>query len=64
MRKLLTVTELAATWQVKSSWLYERTHRHAADPIPVVRVGRLLRFDSEQVSAWLLQKQERREVGS
>lgn len=64
MNKLLTADEIADLLRVPKSWIYERTYRHAADPIPVIRVGRLLRFDEAAVCAWLDQRNTQHESGS
>ncbi len=48
--RLVTVAELAEFLQVPETWIYERT---AKNTIPVVRVGRYVRFSKGQVIAWL-----------
>ena len=50
MRSLLTVTELAEHLRVSKQQIYNLTHRKA---IPVKKVGRLLRFDSDEIETWL-----------
>ncbi len=47
---LLTVKELADRLRVPVSWIYERTRR---GQIPHVRLGKYLRFDVEEVLAFL-----------
>ena len=50
MTKLLTVKQLADALQVKPSWVYRRT---SEGDIPVIRVGRYVRFEWEPVLKWL-----------
>jgi hypothetical protein len=54
---LLTPAELAARLSVRPSWIKEKTRRRArvreADPLPVVRLGKYVRFDWAAVQAWL-----------
>lgn len=57
MKQLMTIDELAALWQVPRSWIYQRTHRGASDPLPHVKVGRLLRFRPDDVEKWLSDRQ-------
>ena len=54
--KLLTIEELAKRFSVPKSWLYSRTREKGESTIPVVRVGKYLRFDYEAVKQWLQQK--------
>jgi excisionase family DNA binding protein len=49
----LTVTEVAALLRVPLSWIYARTFRGAASPLPCIRVGRLLRFRRADLEKWL-----------
>ena len=53
---LLTITELAARLNVKPSTLYAWASQ---DTIPHLKLGRLLRFDPDEINAWL--QQHRRE---
>jgi excisionase family DNA binding protein len=41
---LLTVQEAAALLHVPVSWVYEHTRRGAPDALPVVKVGKYVRF--------------------
>lgn len=54
---LLTPAELAAKLNVPVSWIREKTRERArirdADPLPVVRLGKYVRFDWTEVKAWL-----------
>jgi excisionase family DNA binding protein len=47
---LLTAEELAAALRVSRSWVYEAARNGA---VPCLRVGALLRFDLEEVKAFL-----------
>jgi excisionase family DNA binding protein len=49
--KLLTPTEVADLLRVPLSWVYSRSRR---DAIPVSRLGKYLRFDQDQITAWAL----------
>jgi hypothetical protein len=54
---LLTPAELAARLAVPQSWIREKTRERArvrdADPLPVVRLGKYVRFSWPAVEAWL-----------
>jgi len=57
---ILTPTELAERLKVSTSWVFEQT-RHRAKlrndkPLPVIRLGKYLRFSWEQVSQWMLDR--------
>jgi hypothetical protein len=43
--EVLDATELANRWRVPVSWIREHTRDRASDPIPVVRLGRYVRFE-------------------
>ncbi len=42
--ELLTVQDAAALLHVPVSWVYEHTRRGAPDALPVVKVGKYVRF--------------------
>ena len=46
----LTVHEAAELLRVKVSWLYERTRTNS---IPHVKLGKYLRFDRDELIAWV-----------
>lgn len=48
--KLLTIEELAELLGVPKSWIYRRT---CQKEIPFIKLGNYVRFDLEQVEAWL-----------
>ena len=53
---LLTPGQLAKFLQVKVSWVYEasrRRGRFSADPLPLLRCGRYLRFFKPEILAWM-----------
>jgi excisionase family DNA binding protein len=56
--ELITISELSQKLKVPVSWLYSRTRERGEGTIPIVRVGKYLRFNYEAVTAWLQQKQE------
>ncbi len=55
---LVTPQELAAILKVPVSWIYQRT-RLGQKAIPHLRVGRYVRFDPQQVIAFLEAKGRR-----
>jgi hypothetical protein len=54
---LLTPTQLAERLAVPVSWIREKTRERARvrdeDPLPVIRLGKYVRFDWDQVLAWV-----------
>jgi predicted DNA-binding transcriptional regulator AlpA len=53
--QILTLPELAQRLKVSERWVYEKSRRRCQNPLPVIRIGRYLRFDWISVSAWLRQ---------
>lgn len=53
--RLLTVGELAKILQVPESWIYQRT-RLGPHAIPVIRMGKYVRFDLDEVVRFFKQK--------
>lgn len=53
--QILTLDELATRLKVSKRWVYEKSRRRCLDPLPVIRVGRYLRFNWLDVSEWLRQ---------
>lgn len=51
MKKILNFAETANYLNVKQSWLRMAIFRRK---IPFIKVGRLIRFDVEQLNEWLL----------
>ena len=54
---LITVEEMAAKLNVPASWIYQRT-RLGQQAIPHVRVGKYVRFNPDEVMAFLRKKGE------
>jgi hypothetical protein len=54
---LLTPAELAARLAVPQTWIREKTRERARqrdrDPLPVVRLGKYVRFSWPAIEAWL-----------
>jgi predicted DNA-binding transcriptional regulator AlpA len=57
--QILTLSELAERLKVSERWVYEKSRRRCLNPLPVIRIGRYLRFDWLEVSAWLRQQSGR-----
>ncbi len=55
---ILTPAQLAARLQVPKTWVFEQTRERAKirnkNPLPVIRLGKYLRFSWIAVSEWLL----------
>ena len=49
---LVTPKEMAEILKVRTSWLYQRT-RLGPEALPFIRVGRYVRFNPQQVIAFL-----------
>jgi len=57
MDELLTVAEVALLLKVPKSWVYERTRGRGADRLPVVKLGKYVRFRPEAIQEFLAQSQ-------
>lgn len=55
---LLTPDELAARLRVSPQFVYARSRRGAKNGLPVMRVGRVLRFSWSAVTEWLAKNSE------
>jgi predicted DNA-binding transcriptional regulator AlpA len=55
--QILTLAELAERLKVSERWVYEKSRHRCVNPLPVIRIGRYLRFDWTSVSAWLRQQE-------
>jgi excisionase family DNA binding protein len=55
-QELITISELSQKLKVPVSWLYSRTRERGDRTIPLVRVGKYLRFNYEDVRQWLQKK--------
>jgi len=56
LNNLLNPQQLAGLLGVSVSFVYDRTRQNAADPIPHFKLGKYIRFDLEQVQAWLQER--------
>ena len=54
--QISTLAELAERLKVSERWVYEKSRRRCQNPLPCIRIGRYLRFDWLEVSAWLRQQ--------
>jgi hypothetical protein len=51
--ELLTPEELAGRLKVPKSWVYEKTRGRSRDPLPVMRIGKYMRFHWPDIVVWL-----------
>ncbi len=51
--QILTPLELCARLKVSERWVYEKSRRRCKNPLPVIHIGRYLRFDWSEITAWL-----------
>jgi excisionase family DNA binding protein len=56
---LLTPAELAERLKVPKSWVYEKTRGRSRDPLPVMRIGKYMRFHWPEIVTWLQAHAER-----
>ena len=50
---LLTVQEVAALLKVPVSWVYEHARAHGKKRLPHLKIGKYLRFRSQDIVEWL-----------
>jgi len=50
---IMTADEVAALLKVTPNWVHEKCRRRSRNPLPCFRPGRYLRFDRDEVIAWL-----------
>ena len=55
---LITVDELSERLKVPKSWVYRKSMEKGPSSIPVVKVGKYIRFDPKKVSSWLEDRQK------
>ena len=60
----LSVKQLARIIGMSYDWMYERTRKHAPDPLPCTRLGRSLRFKWSEVQIDLESRRKSRDGGS
>ncbi len=53
---ILTPEELAHRLKVPVSWVYEKTRTSCVNPIPLIRIGRYIRFNWRQILEWLAEQ--------
>ena len=53
----MTIKETSAWLNVPPSWIYQRAFRGASDPIPFIKLGRLLRFETARLVRWIEERQ-------
>jgi excisionase family DNA binding protein len=56
--KLMTIDELSAYLNVKPKTLYDWTYKKQ---IPYLKLGRLVRFDQEEIDKWMKEKHVRKD---
>ena len=52
-RQLVSVQSICAAFSVSASWVYKHARKGCRAPLPVVRLGRSLRFDLDKVALYL-----------
>ena len=57
-QKLIGVLELAEILGVPPSWVYARTRMKGPDSIPMIRVGKYVKFELDKVMDWLKKRNE------
>ena len=62
LNELLTIGDVAALLKVSRSWVYEHTRDGVKDQLPVVRLGKYLRFDRNDLHAYVAAKRNSRSV--
>lgn len=50
---ILTLREVSRRLKVSDRWVYEKTRRRTPDPLPVIRIGRYVRFHWPTIVRWL-----------
>jgi len=56
--ELLTVQEAAQLLKVLPSWIYDHVRPDAADRLPVLKLGKYLRFDARDLRAYIEGKRQ------
>jgi excisionase family DNA binding protein len=54
----LTVQEAAQFLKVPPSWIYDHVRPDAADRLPVLKLGKYLRFDARDLRAYIEGKRQ------
>jgi len=50
---LLTVPEVAALLHVPESWVYDHVRQGCSNPLPVIRIGKYLRFRMSDLAVYI-----------
>jgi len=50
---LLTVPEVAALLHVPTSWVYDHVRQGCSTPLPVIRIGKYLRFRMSDLAVYI-----------
>lgn len=58
-KDLYTIDEMADALRVKPSWIYARTMQKGPGSIPRLKCGKYLRFNPDEVMAWLEAQQQK-----
>src|SRR5882757_6844308 len=56
---LLTVDDVARILQVPVSWVYDHTRASCHDPLPVIKLGKYVRFSLADIQAYLERERTR-----
>jgi hypothetical protein len=48
-----TIDDLVNHYKLPKSWFYSKTREKGPDSIPVIRCGKYLRFELEEVEKWM-----------
>ena len=56
--KLMTIQELSAVINVKVKTIYDWTYKKQ---IPYIKLGRLVRFDQDEIEKWMKEKYARKD---
>ena len=59
--KLLDITQLSETINIKRKTIYDWSHKGL---IPCVKIGRLLRFDLNDIESWVKNKKKPKATSS
>lgn len=58
-KDILTPAELSRRLKVSLQFLYDQTRKTSANRLPVIRVGRLLRYHWPSVMSWLQMRSQK-----
>lgn len=54
--EIITPEQLADRLQIETGTVYELTRSRCSNPLPAIKVGKVLRFDWRAVELWLFQR--------